>query len=244
MLEVDLHCHSHFSRCGLHSIIEILTFARDKGMLGIAITDHGEELGGHVPSPFWDRLQNPVPGIRLLKGMECNLRGENGEIDFPQEYLPFADVVLLGLHYTVSAGGDIDKCTKLLLSALEKNPFVDIITHPNDENFPLDFDAVAAFAAANGMALELNNSKNLYNRVSVAATQALMAACKRNKCLVVVNSDAHVLHEIGLDESAQAFLSQARFPREYLANRDAASAFGFIENRREVKRHYLQSHTR
>jgi putative hydrolase len=238
MLEVDFHCHTLFSRCGLHTIVECLSYARDKGMLGLAITDHGRELKGHIPSTFWDRLTDPVPGIRLLKGIECNIRGDQGEIDFPLEFLLHADVVLLGLHVNLPKDLGVEGCTTLLLKALEENPYVDIITHPNDQVYPVDFESVTRFAASHGIALELNNSKNLYSKVSSRGTIEMLEACKRNKCLIAVNSDAHALHEIGLDDAAKVFLQQVRFPHEYIVNRDAASAFGFVENRRLKKQEY------
>ena len=41
MLEVDFHSHSLFSGCGLHTIIEMLTYAKTVGLKALAITDHG-----------------------------------------------------------------------------------------------------------------------------------------------------------------------------------------------------------
>ena len=64
MIEVDLHSHTHFSNCGLHSCLEMLEAARAKGMKGLAITDHGLSLGGRLNSIFFERLKDPVPGIR------------------------------------------------------------------------------------------------------------------------------------------------------------------------------------
>ena len=78
MLEADLHAHTFFSNCGIHSHIEMLLCALDKGMKALAITDHGPALSGRVSSTVFDRMYEPVAGIKFLKGMECNLLEEPG----------------------------------------------------------------------------------------------------------------------------------------------------------------------
>ncbi len=99
MLKVDLHSHSHFSECGLHTVLEMLNYAKSMGLSALAVTDHGRDCGGHTPSPFFDRLPSDiVKGIRLLKGQESNVVSNEGDIDFPLKFLRFTDVVLLGLH--------------------------------------------------------------------------------------------------------------------------------------------------
>ena len=96
---VDFHCHTHFSLCGCHSLLEVLGQAKAKGIKVQAITDHGPTLGGHIPTTFFDRFQCPYSPeeLTLLKGMECNLLA-NGEIDVLTKYLPYMDLVLLGIH--------------------------------------------------------------------------------------------------------------------------------------------------
>jgi len=235
MLPVDFHSHTHFSRCGLHSIVEMLTEAKARGLAALAITDHGPKLESCIPSTFWDRLVNPVAGIRLLKGMECNVISENGDIDFPQKFLKFADIVLLGLHPHLPRGVSAAKNTDLLLRALEKNPFVDIVTHPEDTEYPVEFDTLAAFAKDHGIALECNNSKILNNRVAPERMQAFLDACKTAGCRMSVDSDAHALNEVGLDESVRPLLERAGILPEHIVNNTAESAFAFANERRVHK---------
>ena len=85
MLEVDLHVHSLFSECGIHTHIELLQHGKMLGLKAIAITDHGKTLKSRIPSPFFDRLKDPVDGIRLLKGMECNVVNDTGVVDLPKD---------------------------------------------------------------------------------------------------------------------------------------------------------------
>lgn len=104
MLQVDLHSHTLFSRCGLHTILEMLNQARALGLEALAITDHGLTLGGHLNGPFFDRLQDPVPGVKLLKGVECNVLNDGGHIDLPMQWIQHLDVVLVGLHPNLKEG--------------------------------------------------------------------------------------------------------------------------------------------
>jgi putative hydrolase len=235
MLEVDFHSHTFFSKCGLHSIIEMLTEAKNRGLAALAITDHGPVLKGGTPSTFYDRLIDPVEGIRLLKGLECNIAQDDGTIDFPQKFLKYADIILLGLHPHLPADKPKSHNTALLIRALEKNPFVDIVTHPEDVRYPVDFDELAAYAQAHGVALECNNSKILNKRVSPELMRDLLSSCKRTGCRIAVNSDAHAIREIGCDESVRPLLLKVGFPEQLIVNRNAKSAFAFIEERREIK---------
>jgi len=239
MLEVDFHSHTHFSKCGLHSIIEMLAEARIRGLAALAITDHGPMLQSGTPSTFFDRLVDPVDGIRLLKGMECNIASEDGAIDFPGKFLKFTDIILLGLHPHLPAGKPKEHNTGLLIRALEKNPFVDIVTHPEDVQYPVDFDVLARYAKSHGVALECNNSKILNKRVSPELMVELLDSCKNIGCRIAVNSDAHALKEVGCDESVRPLLAQVGFPENLIVNKDAKSAFVFLEERRSIKQRFV-----
>lgn len=235
MLEADLHVHSLFSSCGLHTYLELFTRARELGMKAVAITDHGPALGAKIPPPFFDRLHHLVDGVKLLKGMECNLVGEDGEIDLPVGVVKHLDVVLLGIHPNTPRGLGPERYTRMLLRALERNPVVDIVVHPNDPAYPLDFRAVAEAAAERGVAMELNNSKTMLKRVPDDVTRELVAAVKDSGCRLVVNSDTHALHELGSDAHVEPFLIEAAFPEERIFSRSATRVFDFLEERRQLK---------
>jgi putative hydrolase len=236
MLAVDLHSHSFFSGCGVHTVVELLTRARELGMAGLAVTDHGLALGGRLNSTFFERLDQPVPGVRLLKGVEANLGPRPGSTDFPVEYLRYCDVALVGIHTNTPRGLAAGEYTDLLLAALEANPFLDIVTHPNSADYPQDFARLVSGVRRLGRAIELNNSKVALTRVASERTQALLQACIAEECPVVVSSDAHTLNEIGSDDAIRAVMAAARFPEALVQNRTAEEAFAFIERRRPFKR--------
>jgi putative hydrolase len=237
VLKVDLHSHSLFSNCGLHTVLEMLTAAKNAGLKALAITDHGTALEGRISSPFFDRLSSePVRGIRLLKGQESNVLDVTGSIDFPVKFLRFTDIVLLGLHPNLDKQPKKTDYTDLLLLAIKKNPYIDIIAHVNDTAYPVDFDRVAAAAKLSGMAIEFNNSKVLYKRVPNDVTVRLIESCKRAGCRVAINSDAHAVHEIGLDDAIRPLIEKTSFPKQLIVNETPRRAFDFIEERRKVKR--------
>lgn len=235
MLEVDLHSHSLFSLCGCHTVIEMLTHAKALKMKALAITDHGKKLKGRLNGVFYKRLTDPVPGIRLIKGIECNVLDEPGIIDCPSDFLPHMDVVLLGIHHNIKHGLGKGKYTEMLLSAMAHNRFVDIIAHPNVLEYEVEFEPVAKAAIQYGMVLELNNSKPVLSRTTPQAVRELILACKRVKCPVVISSDAHVLNEIGQDGAIRSLLKELRFPEHLVINRNEASAYAFMEKRRYLK---------
>ncbi len=238
MLEVDLHTHSLFSLCGLHTIVEMLTQAKKLGMKALAITDHGKTLGGRLSGVFFERLQEPIPGIKLLKGIESNVLDQSGNIDCPTKLLKYMDVVLLGIHPNIQNGLGIKAYTKMLITAIEKNRYVDVITHPNDPYYPINFKTIAECAKQNDLALELNNSKIMLNRVSVELTEDMLTECKNTGCFIAVNSDAHALNEIGLDDSVTPLLKNVNFPEELIINRNMETALDFINRKKLIKMKY------
>jgi len=235
MLSIDLHSHSLFSSCGLHTCVEMLNHAKKLGMTDLAITDHGLSLGGRLNSNFFERLDDPVPGIRLLKGVECNLLEEPGAIDCPKQFLPYMDIVLLGIHHNTQKGLGKAVYTEMLLRAIEENPFLDVLAHLNVVHYDVDFESVVQAAMARGMVIEINNSKCLPLRSSPEATQQLILTCKKLMCPVIVSSDAHALNEIGQDHMIRPILKDLDFPQELILNCNPESVYAFIESRRKNK---------
>jgi putative hydrolase len=215
--------------------LELLERAKSIGMKGFAVTDHGLTMGGRLNNPFFERFKSPCPDVKILKGVECNLLDESGTIDVPRIYMPFIDIVLLGIHPNTEKGLGREKYTDMLVEAIHKNPCVDIITHPNDPHYPLDYRRLAREAKSRGVALELNNSKILYARSEAGEARSLIKACLEEGCSIAVNSDTHAIHELGADESVRPLLAAADFPEELIVNRSEESALEFVESRRKNK---------
>ena len=235
MLQIDLHVHTLFSLCGIHTVMELLERARMLGMKGLAITDHGLTIGGRLNSPFFERFQSPYPDIKVLKGIECNILDEKGTIDLPPNFVQWIDVVLAGIHPNIEKGLGRERYTDMVIAAIEKNPSIDIISHPNDPAYPVDYLKLARSAKNKGVALELNNSKILYKRSSVEDTISLIEACRDMGCSMAVCSDTHAILELGRDDSVMPLLVKANFPEELLVTRTAETTLAFIDSRKKNK---------
>ena len=242
MLQVDLHVHSLFSACGLHTFLELLEHGRCVGLRAMAITDHGLAVGGgRLTSVFFERFQQPYPDIKLYKGIEHNVLDEKGTVDVSWQVMPFVDILLFGVHPNLEPHGSKEHYTGMVIAAIEKNPFLDILSHPNDPMYPLDYAIIAKRAKMAGIALELNNSKVLYARSTAEDALDLVYACKEAGCLMAVNSDTHALQELGRDEAVRPLLEKAKFPEEMIINRTVATAEKFIEGRRGLKREAVKN---
>jgi len=235
MLKTDLHLHTHFSNCGLHSILEVINQAINVGLEIIAITDHGPALGGRVSGVFFERFNNPYKEITVFKGLELNLTDKPGETDLPLHLLPFLDVILVGIHPTTPQGLTKDEYTDMLIKVIQNNKYIDIISHPNSKEYPLDFEKLAKEASKFGVALELNNSKTHLKRVDDKITKQLITACINNNCQMVINSDSHAITEIGNGKSVKPFLKELNFPDTLLLNSDVEKVRKFIQNRKNNK---------
>jgi putative hydrolase len=243
MLSVDLHVHSLASACGLHSILELIKHGRRIGLKSMAITDHGPAIrGSRLSSVFFERFVCPYNDITIYKGIELNVLDEHGAIDIVWPYMPFVDILLLGIHSNMSKGNTRDYYTDAILAAISANPFIDIISHPNDPAYPIDYLRLAKGAQEKDIAVEINNSKVRYKRTTAEDALRLIHACKTAGSMVAVCSDTHALLELGMDEDVRPLLEQAAFPQERIINRSPDSAADFIESRRRLKKEALEVH--
>ncbi len=238
MIKVDFHVHSIFSNCGLHTVLEILSYAKKKGIKGLAITDHGPELGGRLNSVFFERFENPIKGIKLIKGIEANLTKNKGEIDFPISFMKYTDLILLGIHPNTEKGLGKKVYTDMLIEAIRKNPYVDVISHPNDLIYLVDFTALAEASKDMGIAIELNNSKLKLKRVDMKTTEELVDACLKTGCKMVLSSDAHVISELGRDEDLKPLIKKMQLPGDLFVNNNVKNAFRFINDRKSIKKKF------
>jgi putative hydrolase len=245
MLQADLHVHSLFSACGLHTFLELIDQGRRIGLKAMAITDHGLAVGGgRLTSVFFERFRPPFDDIKIYKGIELNLLDEKGTVDVPWPFMPFIDILLLGVHPNLEPGRSREHYTGMVLAALDKNPFIDILSHPNDPTYPLDYMKIAKKAKNAGMALELNNSKILYARSTVEEALDLIHACKEVGCMMAVNSDTHAIQELGRDDAVRPLLEKAKFPAELIVNRTLETTERFIEGRRKLKKEAVRKNSR
>ncbi|MFB6310880.1 MAG: DNA polymerase/3'-5' exonuclease PolX [Salinirussus sp.] len=190
----DLHVHTTWSD-GQLSIHEMATAAEEFGHEYLAICDHatGPGMVGGVGLDD-DDLRDQAAEIRdldseleisLFAGVEANIRTD-GSISVGDDVLADLDLVVASPHAALDGDG-----TDRLITAAE-HPAVDIIGHPTGrylnqrEGLDLDIDAVAAAAADNNTALEINANPQRLDLSGRAVQLAIEAGA-----MVAINTDAH-----------------------------------------------------
>ena len=233
MLSADFHVHTLRSRCGLHTLLEMIDCAASRGLQGVAITDHGAFCGGPgVSSVFLRRFPNEHKGLRVWKGIEANPLPEGGT-DIPADMVPWFDVILLGIH-NVPQDQPREYYTDLLLSRMADNPFVDILVHPDSMVYPLDVARLVEAAAGSGMAVEFNNANLTHGKTDLSRMKAMAEAVVGTGCRAVISSDSHTINEVGDDSHARRALAEMGFADIALVNETFESAEAFIEERRAL----------
>ena len=232
---IDLHIHTSKSPCGLHSLLEILELAREKGMSMVAITDH-DVAPGHAIRVFSYRFPPTWKGLRVLKGIELSIR-DGGKLRIPPAIqIQDLDLCLAGFHPDGRTTRNNPKaCIEDLGSLLARYPFIDILTHPFIKGFELEPEPCADLIAQHGAAVEVNNSALRYGKENPDKLLALLALCKARRIPVAVNSDTHAADELGNDQEALGLLAQADFPEDLILNASAERVLSFIESRRARK---------
>ena len=199
-LRGDLHTHSKWTD-GMNTIEEMARAAKEAGLEYIAITDHSQSLAmangldeqralAHAARirALDAALNAEGVGIRLLAGIECDIRPD-GSMDLADDCLAALDLVVASVHSAFNQ--DRQQMTDRLLGAID-NPHVDIIGHPTGRRilkrdaYAVDMPRVIDAAARAGVALEINAQ---ISRLDLNDTHARLARDRGVR--LVISSDAH-----------------------------------------------------
>jgi len=192
----DLHMHTRESD-GRATLEEMAAAARQLGYEYIAITDHSKALAmanglDEQRAIAFARqvreLKNQDLGIRVLSGIECDIR-KDGSMDLAGDALAELDLVIGSVHsyMNIEAGEMTDR----LMKAME-NPHLQILGHPTGrvllhrDSYAYDFERIAAEAARRGVAMEINASPE---RLDLHAS--LLRAAKARGVRFTISTDAH-----------------------------------------------------
>ncbi len=220
---LDFHTHTIVSGHAFNTMNEMIAMAEEKEIAMYGITDHGPAMPGSCHQMHFGNLKiidRKAYGLELFLGVELNILDSAGKVDLPNDILKHMEVVIASLHIpcmeSLGKAGNTDAVINCI-----KNPYIDIIGHPDDARFPLDLQAVAQAAAEYGKLLEINNNslsalsprKHAYENDT-----ELIKWCKKYETEVIVNSDAHIDQLIGSHEYAYALLEKLEFPERLIVN--------------------------
>jgi DNA polymerase (family 10) len=214
-LRGDLHTHSHWSADGKNSLEEMVEAARSRGYAYYAVTDHSHYLREarlQAQTEEIERLAERVKPLRLLKGIEVNIRAD-GTLDVPDDVLAERDWVVASIHTAF----DRDPTSRVL--AAMDNPHVHVIGHLTGRKLnrrgPMDvaIERVIEKAVETGTLLEINSQPDRLDLRDVHARLAGEAGIK-----IVVSSDAHEVPALDYVEFGVAQARRAWLTAEQVAN--------------------------
>jgi DNA polymerase (family 10) len=197
------HCHTNWSD-GVNTLEEMAKAAHDLGLKYFGFGDHSQSLtvaNGLTPERVEkqhkeiDALNKKIKGIKLFKGIECDILAD-GRLDYEDEVLASFDYVVASVHSHFNQPRE--EMTARIIRAIS-NRFVTMLGHATGrlllkrESYAVDLEAVLQAAAKHGTMVEINAH---HMRLDIDWLH-----CKRARTLgvtLVINPDAHSSADIGL----------------------------------------------
>ena len=157
--------------------------------------------------------------VELCYGCEINVL-EGGKLSLPERYMGMIDYGVVGIHQNCYVNQGVEANTENLISCM-RHPRVFLVSHPDDDHTPLDYEKLVAAAKEYHVALEVNNSslwKQDRRLNCVRNYETMLALCARRGVPIVVDSDAHDPLEVGELDLARDLLERVGFPEELILN--------------------------
>lgn len=213
------HTHSTWSD-GKASIESMAKAAKSMGLTYLGLSDHSRSAayaGGLKEREIIeqhaeiDSLNARLGGIRILKGIECDILPD-GKMDYSNKVLSRFDFVIGSVHSRFNMPSK--EMTERLCKALE-NPYVSMIGHPTGrlllarKGYDVDLQAIIKTAARHGKFAELNAHPL---RQDLDWRHCRYA--KEQGVLVSINPDAHSTEGLadirnGIGTARRAWLTKA-----------------------------------
>ena len=152
------------------------------------------------------------------------------EVDLNETELRGMDIGIASLHLPCMKPGTREENTSAYLNAM-KNPYVNIIGHPDDGRYEVDYEALVQGAKEYGKILEVNNHSLVPNSFRQNAREndvKMLKFCMKYQVPVVMDSDAHFDTHIAEFDAARVLLEELDFPEELVVNHSVNALRGYI----------------
>lgn len=232
---MDLHTHTVASIHAYSTVHENVSEAASKSLTLLGISDHGYGMRHTTVRDYFLNFRvipDVVSGVRLLKGVEANISNYDGNLE-EGDILDRVDYAIASLHPNCILPGSMAQNTQAVIKAIE-NPQIQILGHPDDGRFKLDYEKVVKAAVANNVAIEVNNkslSPNSYRLNAKENLRVLLALCEKYDAKVVMSSDAHMCNEVGDMGYAIALLEELDFPERLVINTEMSRLEALLDKR-------------
>lgn len=235
---LDSHTHTIASGHAYSTIHEMAREASERGLKLLGITEHSMKLPGTCHEFYFQNLKilrRQMYGIEVLFGAEVNIMDYDGSLDMGEELLKKMDVVIASLHTPCIRPGTIEQNTSAYLHAME-NPYVNIIGHPDDSRYPVDYEALVRAVKERKVLLELNNGSYQpggSRKNPMENDLKMLRLCKKHQAPIILGSDAHTQEDVGNYCYLDEVLKQAEFPQELIVNRSVEEYKTYINRFRK-----------
>lgn len=232
----DLHTHTVASGHAYCTIREMAKAASEKGLEVLGITEHAPAMPGTCHNFYFHNMKvvpREMYGIRLLMGAELNILDAEGNVDLEERELKNMDITIASLHIPCMKPGTKEENTAAYLNVM-KNPYVNIIGHPDDGRYQVDYRALVQGAKDYGKVLELNNHSlepSCFRRDARENDLEMLKLCMEYQVPVVMDSDAHFDASIGEFQMARSLLEEIDFPEELVLNHSVEMLKKYVNKR-------------
>ncbi len=255
-INFDYHTHTVYSH-GKGTILENAIAAKEKGLNGLAITDHGFShmafgMKRRKLARMYDECKaaEKETGVKVLLGLEGNIQGDSGRGELIESDYDKIDIYLCGVHRAVKYPSARD-LWKLLFSNMYydivkkdppkklieyntnayvraiKNNPIDILVHLNYQCF-CDVKTVAQCCADYGTYLEINTKK-------IHLSEEEWQQVFDTNVNFVVDADAHSPDRVGDTALFEEQLKRINFPIDRIYNMgDKQPNFRFQEFKKRL----------
>ena len=144
----------------------------------------------------------------------CNLAGLFNKL--------LVDITIASLHIPCMSPGTEIENTKAYVNAI-KNPLINIVGHPDDRRYPVNYREVVQAAKDYHTLIELNNASLTEGGARINARPLdieILGLCAEYNVPIVIGSDAHIDLAVGNHDKAAALLEEINFPEHLIVNQD------------------------
>lgn len=230
----DTHAHTLASGHAYSTIREMAAAAAEKGLKTLALTEHAPEMPGTCGLYYFqnvDVVPKEINGIQMLFGAELNIMDPDGNVDLPEKVCKELDIVIASIHPPCyGMGRTKEENTRAYIEVMKK-PYINIIGHPDDGRFPVDYEILVKTAKETGTLLELNNSSlrpQSFREGTRENMITMLELCRRYEVPVTTGSDAHVDADAGNFRYVREVIEYCHFPEELIMTTDLEKLMPYL----------------
>ena len=223
-LVADVHMHSILSGHAFGTVRELAFEAAARNMQLIGVTEHGPGIPGTCDVIYFRNIidaPRTLYGVEMLYGSEVNVLN-SGTVDLDQRHLDCLDYAVAGIHGLCYEDVGKVKNTDNVIRCMEIGK-VKFISHPDADNYPMDYPALVQGAKEYGVALEVNNSSLRKPKLRPGCVKnygIMLPLCMEYGVPIIVNTDSHDPGTVGDFTLAAGLLDSIHMDDDLILNND------------------------